>query len=154
GTQAPFQTVGSPWVNPQRLLSRLRVQDMAGLAPQPISFMPRSLPGRASAPKLQGRRLGGAHLAVRHWRQVDGLRSGIAVFQALHSAAQRRGKRFLANKRFLTLLTGSARFTRMLLARTPPQAIAAAWDADVRAFRRARAPFLITAYDVQPRIDH
>ncbi len=72
GTDRPFEWIGAPWIDGQRLAAALAVEDVPG-----VRFMPRSL--KPSASTHRGRECGGVQILVTDWAAVRPLSTGLAI---------------------------------------------------------------------------
>src|SRR5207249_3263812 len=76
GTAKPFEWLGAPWVDADRLAERLRSDDLPGAAFRPIHFIP-------SASKCAGRTCAGVQVHVTDVAAFRPVMTGVAVLCAL-----------------------------------------------------------------------
>lgn len=77
GTCRPFEQFGAPWVDTDALLARLAKEDLPGVAFRAVGFTP-------TFDKYRGESCNGAFIHVTDRRTFQSLRTGVAIFQALH----------------------------------------------------------------------
>ncbi len=143
GTDRPFRLLGAPWADGDALAATLNARALPGVRFEAASFTPRGRPGMATAPKLDGRRLGGVQVVVTDPRALRPVETGVHLLHAFRAAARKRGKRFIDRPDWLARLAGSRRLNGMLRRGVGPEAIIAAWRGDVEAFQRRRTPYLL-----------
>lgn len=64
GTDAPFLRFGAPWMDPASVISAIDPNALEGVMLRPEMYIPKSIPGKASNPKHEGRMCKGIHLDV------------------------------------------------------------------------------------------
>ncbi|MCP3100879.1 DUF1343 domain-containing protein [Myxococcus sp. K15C18031901] len=80
GTCRPFEQFGAPWVDTDALLARLAKEALPGVAFRAVGFTP-------TFDKFRGESCSGAFIHVTDRSTFLSLRTGIAIFQALHDIA-------------------------------------------------------------------
>jgi uncharacterized protein YbbC (DUF1343 family) len=132
GTEIPFEVVGSPGVDADRLASILADSALtAGAHFQPATFIPR-------ASKWQGKPCHGVQITVADPSQFRPVATGLALVHALMNA---RG--FAFRERFFDLLAGSHQWRATLQAGASPDEIVAGWQEDERRFSEKRRSILL-----------
>ncbi len=131
GTDTPFEVVGAPWLDGQRLASHLNVRGIAGARFVPVRFTPRGS-------VFQGKECGGINIIVTDRAQFRPVLAGIEMAAALRRLYPTEWKldnygRLLVNADTLERLTRGE----------PAEEIARSWSARLEEFRRARARALI-----------
>lgn len=131
GTPQPFERIGAPWLDAERLAEALRGQDLAGLELRPVGFIPTAAP-------FAGQPCHGVVLRVTDRERFDAQRLGAALVRALWRAApgQFRIERTLGN-------VGSAATLQALQQDQPLDDLAATWAADRADFMRRREAALL-----------
>lgn len=84
GSPRPFQYIGAPWLNGNRLSQALNASDLPGVRFEPISFTPVAIPAVASRPKYRNQTCGGVCLDVTHRDEFDAVRTGLHLLSAIH----------------------------------------------------------------------
>jgi uncharacterized protein YbbC (DUF1343 family) len=132
GTTTPFELVGAPWAS-HELARRLSRPRLPGVVFREAHFVPQ-FDRHAGQPAC------GVHLHVTDRTLFDPLRAGLEILAA--ADALWPGQLTFSPGHF-DLLAGSDRLRAALQAGAAPADIVAGWDADLRQFTEARAPFLI-----------
>lgn len=71
GTLYPFQQIGAPWVDAQRLANNLNNKNLKGVLFEPVKFMPKIIPGMAENPKHKNIECGGIFMHVYDKKSVS-----------------------------------------------------------------------------------
>lgn len=140
GTDHPFEYVGAPWLDNARAAHLLNGLGLRGVVFDTVTFVPEQKPYLGRPPELAGQRLRGLHVRITDRDAFEPYRTGISMVWAMH---QLHSDRLVWNDAVLTRLTATDRVKRMILGGVRPEVIAAAWEPEVRAFRRRSAPYLL-----------
>jgi len=140
GTGCPFECVGAPWADPERVLSHLADIAVAGAEFSAEEFTPRTIPGAASSPKFEGEVCRGIRIHVRNRDILRPVRLGIAVLAAFKRAHPAEVE--MRNRRF-DILTGNSAVRKMLDDNADPAGIADSWADGLSEFVRLRERYLI-----------
>ncbi len=138
GTDAAFQVIGAPWLEPDAVLARLRAADgaaVAGVAIEVTGFTPQ----HPTDAKYAGVPVRGVRLRVTDRSRYDPTRTAVALIAAVR-AAHPDSFRFRAAW-FDLLAAGGA--LRAALEVDGPRAAWASWDDDVVRFKKRRAKYLL-----------
>lgn len=141
GTPSPFRLIGAPWADAQALADTLNARRLSGVRFEPTTFTPASRPG-ASSPKLEDQALSGIRHVLTDRTAYRSVATGVHVLHAFYQQAP-SADAFLNRPEWLTKLAGTERLLEMLRDGEHPQAIIRAWQDDVEAFRKRRAPYLM-----------
>jgi uncharacterized protein YbbC (DUF1343 family) len=76
GTTLPFEVVGAPWIEPERLMAELKCFDHPGLALRPIRFLP-------TFDKYRGQRCGGIAFHVIDPQAVRSVGTALALLASV-----------------------------------------------------------------------
>lgn len=131
GTDTPFEVVGAPWIDGQRLASYLNGRRIAGVRFVPIRFTP-------STSVHKGESCGGINMIITDRARFQPLLNGIELAVALR-------KLYPADWKvdgYLRLLVNADTLDRVKRAE-PPEEIVRTWAAKLEEFRRVRARALI-----------
>jgi len=118
GTTHPFETVGAPWVDPEKLTARLRSRGLPGVYFRPIRFMP-------AFHKYAGEICGGVFVHVTDREAFQSFRTYlelIAAIRALHPdrfAWRTEPYEFESTRPAFDLLCGTDRFRKRIEAGEP-----------------------------------
>jgi uncharacterized protein YbbC (DUF1343 family) len=139
GTDSPFEKVGAPWIDSQRLIEKLQ-ERVPGIYLRPIDFIPVDLPGKAMNPKFEGTGCRGVQLDVIEPHSFQSVAFGIHLLCALHELYP---KRFVINESGMARMSGQRWVRKMILAGEKPEAILRRMEKDVEAFRDLRQKYLL-----------
>jgi len=131
GTARPFQQFGAPWIRDAELAERLNRRAVPGVRFSPAEFTPDS--GLHAGERCQG-----VSIAITDRSAVQAMRMGLEIAAAL---AELYPDHFDV-ERIITLL-GNAQTVERLRRRETPESIVRSWDAQLEAFRRVRAKYLL-----------
>lgn len=136
GTDAPFERVGAPWVDPVAFAEALRTTGVPGARFVPIWFVPRER-------QYKGERCGGVQFVIADWKAFDPIKLGLAL--AVTLKARYPGK---WNPAGILPMLGDRASYRALLDGRGIHEIESLWRDELQVFRRIRARYLI--YDREP----
>ena len=142
GTETPFTLLGAPWADGQALADTLNARSLPGVRFEAATFSPRPIEGMDTNPKLDGQSLEGIRYAVTNASAFRPVEAGIHVFHAFYQQAPDVDG-FLTRQAWLAKLSGTTRLGAMLAQGTRPEAIVAAWQEEVTAFRTRREGYLL-----------
>ena len=138
GTRVPFTHVGAPWVDGAALAATLNAVGLDGVRFEPADFVPVDLPGQATNPKWEGRRLEGVRLVVTDARAFRPVEAGVWIVEAVR---EQGGGADYFKRDWLAKLAGTDRLRRMLLDGRSPSEVAAAWAPEAAAFAERAEPY-------------
>jgi uncharacterized protein YbbC (DUF1343 family)/CubicO group peptidase (beta-lactamase class C family) len=131
GTDTPFELVGAPWLDGQKLAAYLNARQIAGVRFVPVRFKP-------TASVFQGEECGGVNIIVTERARFEPVRAGIEIAVAL--------RRLYPNEwqvdKYVRLLANAATLARVVRGDAPEE-IVRAWQPALEEFRRARARVLL-----------
>ncbi len=131
GTDAPFERVGAPWVEPRAFARALNELKLPGVRFVPIRFTP-------TARQYAGTECGGVQILVTDWSKVEPIDVGFGLAVVLrrlyHDRWQPAG--------LLRLLADRDSYQALLDGEGIPS-IRATWRDELAHFRRVRAKYLI-----------
>lgn len=142
GTTRPFEYVGAPGVSPSKLADRLHAERLPGVEFLPAYFRP-------TFQKHAGHTCGGVFVVASADPAFRPVRTGLAVLMALRDLLgdsfgwRTETYEFVSHILAIDLLFGSDRERKAIEAGKPWQDVAAAWEAEERAFVERRKPYLI-----------
>lgn len=132
GTDAPFQLLGAPFVDPDTLARDLKQSPLlAGATVSEAHFTP-------NTSKWAGEECHGVRIEVRDRDALYPVAAGAALIAALH-----RFSGFEFRTRQFDLLAGTDRLRAALERGTSPEEIVASWQTDEQRFQRARQDVLL-----------
>lgn len=133
GTDRPFEWIGAPWIDGQRLASALAEQNLAG-----VRFVPLSLTPTSSVHK--DKKCGGVQIIVDDWSRFQSLRTGVALALTLRRLYPEDWKvegydRLLANRATFEGVKRGAAFAEL----------EKGWQPELARFLERRRKFLLYA---------
>jgi uncharacterized protein YbbC (DUF1343 family)/CubicO group peptidase (beta-lactamase class C family) len=131
GTDTPFEVIGAPWLDGQRLAAHLNARALPGVRFVPVRFTPR-------ASVFKGEECGGVNVVVTDRAAFRPVRAGLEIAVALRRLHPADWKTDAYNR----LLVNDEAFERVKRADAPEE-IERGWQARLAEFRRARARFLL-----------
>jgi uncharacterized protein YbbC (DUF1343 family) len=140
GSDAPFQQIGAPWLDPAAVLARLHPDDVAGVRLETVSFTPRQ-PGDG---KYADTTVSGIRLHVTDRERYDPVRTAVALLVAVRQVHP-------AEIRFITRhfdrLAGGPGLREAIEAGLPAGRIAAGWRVPTKQFFERVKPVRIYRKD-------
>ena len=142
GTTRPFELIGAPWVDAERLAAAMNARRLPGVHFRPAAFEP-------TFQKHAGQTCGGCQLHVTDRRAFLPVRTGVelmAEFRRHNPAAfawRRPPYEYERDQWPIDILYGSDRLRRVLDADGALDPLVDEWLADEEAFRRLREPCLL-----------
>lgn len=142
GTTRPFETVGAPWIDGDRLAEAMNAQALAGARFRPVVFEP-------TFQKHARETCGGCQVHVTDRRAFGPVLTAVALLAEFRR--QSPGKfawrqppyEYEHEKMPIDILYGSDALRAQIDAGAPARAIAAAWEKDLRQFEHLRARCLL-----------
>lgn len=83
GTETPFQVIGAPWLSAARVIRALDADEYRGCTLSPISYTPRSIPGKSTSPTYQDQACEGIQIRVDDYRQTRPFTLAYALLRAI-----------------------------------------------------------------------
>jgi uncharacterized protein YbbC (DUF1343 family) len=131
GTEHPFELMGAPWVDAERLLATVQSYGLAGVSFSPARFRP-------NASLHAGKDCSGLSLRVTDRVLFEPVRTGIALALSL-----RRLYRAQWQAARLHEIIGHPAVTQAILALRPLAEIEALYEDELEAFRKKRQKYLL-----------
>ena len=131
GTDTPFEVLGAPWIDGQRLAAHLNARGVAGVRFVPVRFTP-------SASVFKGEECGGVNIIVTDRARFRPVAAGMEIAVALRKLFPSDWK--IDNS--MRLLAHADTLARLKRGESAEE-IARSWTARLEEFRRARARALI-----------
>ncbi len=131
GTDTPFELVGAPWIDGQRLAAYLNSQRIAGVRFVPVRFTP-------SASVFKGEECGGINIIIADRERYRPVTSGIEIAVALRKLYPSQWK----VDSYLRLLVNADALERLKRGDSAGE-IVRSWGYSLDEFRKARARVLI-----------
>ena len=131
GTDTPFEVIGAPWLDGQRLAKYLNERNLKGVRFVPIRFKP-------NASVFKDENVGGVNIIVTNRNEFEPVRTGIEIAIALRTLYPNDWQ----VDRYARLLV-NAEFLEMVKRGEAPDTIVRAWQKSGEEFAKRRAPYLL-----------
>lgn len=144
GTCRPFEQFGAPWVDTDALMARLGKEQLPGVAFRPVGFTP-------TFDKYKGESCNGLFIHVTDRSTFQPLRTGLAIFQALHDVGpgkfgwREHAYEFVEDVPAFDLLCGTDQVRRGIEAGWPLERLMEGFSAQAEAFLKQRQAYLLYA---------
>lgn len=139
GTERPFEYIGAPFIDGEKLANFLNEQHIDGVRFEAIDFKPKSLPW-ATSPKYDGKVCHGVKIVINDRNSFKPVEMGIYLLWALKELYSDSLKiRSLA----LDRLSGTPAIRQMLYEGKHPRDIISSWQKSTQEFSRFREKFLL-----------
>jgi uncharacterized protein YbbC (DUF1343 family) len=141
GTTRPFEQVGAPWIDAERLARSLNDLQLPGARFRPVHFEP-------TFHKFSGQTCGGCQLHVTDRDRFRPVLASVAWMRALREQAPARFTwrqppyEYEHDKMPIDILAGSDRLRQQIEAGTSAREVAGEWDEGVATFEKIRAEYL------------
>ena len=140
GSSRPFEYVGAPWIEPDKLTAALNRMKLPGVTFEPETFTPKNVSRLTTDLKFDGEICRGVFINVRNRDIFEPVKTGVAVLSALYRLFPQDFK-FRADR--LDGLAGTGRVREMILQGKPVDEIAASWKKEVDLFKNRRRKYLL-----------
>ncbi len=136
GTDTPFGIIGAPWLKAQAVVDRVSAEDCRGAELEAVYYVPKSIPGKAAAPRYQDETCQGIRVHLTQPRALRPVTLALALITALRETHP--ADFTLDGSPPFDLLAGGPDLRRRIEAGEEAAAIAQAYAADLAAFDAAR----------------
>ncbi len=131
GTDTPFEVLGAPWIEGQKLAAHLNARNLPGVRFIPVGFKP-------NASVYKGQECGGVNILVIDRERFKSVRTGIEMAAALRKLYPNEWKM----DNYIRLLANQETFDRIKRGDAPDD-IEKAWQPALNEFLKRRAQFLL-----------
>jgi uncharacterized protein YbbC (DUF1343 family) len=131
GTDTPFEVIGAPWLDGQKLASHLNARRIPGVRFVPVRFTPKSS-------VFKNEECGGVNIVITDRARLQSVFAGIEIAVALHHLYPMEWK----IDSYLRLLVNSDTFERLKRGDSA-ESITGSWATSLEQFRRARTRALL-----------
>lgn len=140
GTDSPFELVGAPWLDPEKVLRHIQSFDMPGVHFSAEEFTPQEIPGVSSQPKFEGQRCQGIRIRVVDRNVVRPVRLGISLLAAFKRSHP--SETVFRHRRF-DIIVGSSDVRHKLDKDVHPDEICRAWTPELQQFGELRKKYFL-----------
>ncbi len=131
GTDTPFEVVGAPWLDGQKLAAYLNARNLSGVRFVPIRYTPK-------ASVFANQELGGINIIIINRETFKPVRTGIEIAVALRKLFPNDWQ----TEKYNRLLANTETFEKIKLGDAPEE-IEKSWAAGLDEFKKRRAQFLL-----------
>jgi uncharacterized protein YbbC (DUF1343 family)/CubicO group peptidase (beta-lactamase class C family) len=131
GTDTPFEIIGAPWIDAQKLALYLNQRNIPGVRFVPVQFVPKSS-------VFKGEKCNGVNVIITNRQIFRPVRTGIEIAVALRKLFPSEWK----IENYNHLLANSAVFEKIKLAESPED-IEKSWQEELNRFKKIQALFLL-----------
>jgi len=140
GTQHPFEWIGAPWIDGEKLAKELNLYKLPGVKFEPISFTPTDIEKVTVDPKYEGEKCGGVYLNVYDREKFEPVKVGVYILYALRKLYPDKFKWRTAGQ---DRLWGTDKVRLMIDEGKNPDEIIKTWEDDVKKFLSIRQKYLL-----------
>jgi uncharacterized protein YbbC (DUF1343 family) len=140
GTQHPFEWIGAPWIDGEKLAKELNYYKLPGVKFEPISFTPTDIEKVTVDPKYEGEKCGGVYLNVYDREKFEPVKVGVYILYALKKLYPDKFKWRTAGQ---DRLWGTDKVRLMIDEGKKPDEIIKTWKDDVKKFLSIRQKYLL-----------
>lgn len=144
GTTEPFLRIGYPGIDGDALAAGLGKAGLPGVRFQAEALTPKAIPGMASRPKFEGRKIAGIRLFVTDAASFRPVETGLHVLVALDAQVRTMTKTGIVSEGgMFDRLAGTSRLARQLATGASAPAIIESWRAEATTFKARRAKYVM-----------
>ena len=140
GTNEPFLQFGAPWIQSDALLARLQTYHLPGVQFSTVSYVPKSMPGKAVHPKFQDETCYGLKLKVTDREAFKPFLTGVRIVQSLHALYPQQ---FSWRAKHFDRLVGSNDLRKMISTDESLDKYFEKCNNEVEAFKKQRTKYLL-----------
>lgn len=140
GTAKPFEYIGAPWVDPQKLANELESKNLNGIRFRPVYFIP-------SFSKHEGNECGGVHLLIENEEILDSYFISLTIIKSLFDLYPEKTiwkkPKNKNHKYFFDLLMGTDEVRKKIDKKISIKNIINSWQEDLENFKNTRNKYLL-----------
>ncbi|SDM66599.1 exo-beta-N-acetylmuramidase NamZ family protein [Kriegella aquimaris] len=132
GTEKPFQYIGAPWINNDRVVELLNNLKLKGVQFDTVTFTPKKMSFHGSTPYLGGEVCKGIYVNITNRDFFESYKAGIAMVWAIHKV---HPDQMEWNKKVMDRLISTKRLEDMIYGDAHPYEIFASWQPELSEFK-------------------
>jgi len=140
GTEKPFEFIGAPWMQNDKVIDLLNGVGLTGVSFEPVEFVPTKLPHLSRDPELANQLSKGVYVKVTDRDAFEPYKTGVALIWAIHSL---HADSLVLNEATLVRLSGTDRLITHLQNRSSPAEIFDSWKDEVDVYLAMRSKYLL-----------
>jgi uncharacterized protein YbbC (DUF1343 family)/Na+/proline symporter len=71
GTETPFEIIGSPWLNSEKIIEEIKYKNLEGVKVSKINFVPKSIKGKSLHPKYLNEQCNGIKITILDRKKIN-----------------------------------------------------------------------------------
>lgn len=142
GTPFPFLQIGAPFIIAEDLVFQLRILHLEGVYFEPVSFTPRSIPGKAEKPKYQDQKCNGVRISVVDPYKIKPFDVAVGLLTVLQKLYPKEFN-MMQYGDFLDKLAGTSKMRKMVADKVYLEKILEESRKDIPAFMERRQKYLL-----------
>ncbi|MDI6779307.1 MAG: DUF1343 domain-containing protein [Bacteroidota bacterium] len=140
GTSKPFEYIGAPWIDSNRLAQKLNSIKLKGVVLEPIEFIPKADSISSANIKYENLKCGGVYIKVTNRKVFKSVLTGMNIIQIIY---QLYPEQFVFNSKIFDRLAGDTRIREGILANKPVQILLDIKEKKFKYFQQNRLKYLI-----------
>ena len=140
GTEKPFQYIGAPWVDNDRVVSLLNELDLKGVVFDTVMFIPKKMPFHSRDPYLSGEVCNGISVRILDRNLFESYKTGIAMIWAIHKL---HPDKMEWDDKIMNRLVATCRLENMIYDGTHPLEIYALWEQELTEFKEMSQAYFL-----------
>ena len=141
GTDTPFKILGAPWLNSEDVLDRIKSSGVRGADVSGITFIPKSIPGKAAYPKYKSEECKGIKIDITDFDSFYPLKLGVLILKSIHDSDPENFKILETN--FIDKLYGSDQLKENIINGLSINELVLTWKYESEQFRKVSQPYRI-----------
>jgi uncharacterized protein YbbC (DUF1343 family) len=147
GTMNPFEIIGAPFVNAEKLANKLNEYKLKGVKFRPITFTPENIIKMTTDPKYDSIECHGVFIDITDRNIIEPVKIGVYILYALKDLFPNdfkwRSPSRSTGKYYIDLLSGTTEIRQMLDKGIKPEEIISRWQAGLDKFKLIRKKHLL-----------
>ena len=139
GTEKPFEIIGAPFVNGEKLSEEMNSLNLSGVSFEPVKFIPTEMPN-AIPVKFVGENCEGVYIKVTDYNRFEPVKTGIGIIVSLKKLFAQFEFR---KDNFIAKLSGTKKFRKMIESGAGTDEIIKSYLPTLEDFKVKRASFLL-----------
>ncbi len=139
GTEKPFEYIGAPWCDGEKLASELNSYNFEGVVFEPVNFTP-AVKISAYPPKFFEKECKGIYIKVSNKNKFEAVKAGVAILISFKKLCPEF--RFSKNN-YLDNLAGTNKLRKKILDKEDYNSIINSWNEDLEQFKNLRSQYLL-----------
>ncbi len=140
GTSKPFEYIGAPWIDGNKLAKKLNSLKLKGVVFEPIKFMPKQDSISSLNMKFENLVCSGVYIKVSNRKVFKSILTGMNIIRMIYTMYP---DKFLFNDNLFDRLAGNSRIRESILTNEPFRVILNAEEKKIKHFQQNSSKYLI-----------